>query len=174
MNLQEVLQIKAPSSHQRVVYGLAKSPFVFKVLVALAEKDLDFRLIETFPILVLRAKGETPPPEFVKASPLGKIPAYQEGDWSIADSTVIIAYLDRTYPNKPLYPASKKFAETLWFEKYGDEVLAGVVYHKILVQKMINPKLFGKPTDNTILQQAINKELPPLLDYLNQELQGKK
>lgn len=174
MNLKGVSQIEVPFS-QRIVYGSAKSPFVFKVLVALAEKDLDFTLIETLPTSVLHTKGETPSLEFVKVSPLGKIPAYQEGDWSIVDSTVIIAYLDRAYSNKPLYPASaKKFAETLWFEKYGDEILTGVIYHKIFVQKIINPKLFGKPTDDNILQQAVNQELPSLLDYLNKELQGKK
>lgn len=162
-------------SSQRIVYGSPLSPFVFKVLVTMAEKGLDFKMIETLPATTLKAMGKKASPELIKASPLGKIPAYQEGDWTIADSAVIMEYLDRKYPNHPLYPSEpKKFAETLWFEKYGDEVLASVVHHKILFEKIVKPKLFNKPTGEAILQAAITQELPPLLGYLEKELQGKE
>jgi glutathione S-transferase len=162
-------------STERIVYGSPVSPFVFKVLVTMAEKGLDFKMIETLPVRTLKAMGKKANPAFVKASPLGKIPAYQEGNWTIADSSVIMGYLDRQNPKVPLYPAEpKKFAETLWFEKYGDEIVAGVVHHKILFEKIVKPKLFNKPTDEVILQEAITKELPEILAYLEKELKGKK
>lgn len=171
---KETSQVQGVSA-QRIVYGSASSPFVFKVLVALAEKGLDFTLVETLPAKILQAKGKKPLPEFIKASPLGKIPAYQEGNWTIADSSVIIAYLDRKNSSNPLYPvAAEDLAKTLWFEKYGDEVMAGVVHHKILFEKVVKPKLFEKKTDEAIVQQALTQELPPVLDYLEKELQGKK
>lgn len=161
-------------SSQRIVYGSPLSPFVFKVLVTMAEKGLDFKMIETLPIRSLKAIGKEASPEFIKASPLGKIPAYQEGTWTIADSSVIMAYLDHQYPEKPLYPSEpKKLAETLWFEKYGDDVMAGVIHQKILFEKIVKPKLFKKPTDEGILQTAINQELPEILNYLEKELNGK-
>lgn len=158
-----------------IIYGVPTSPFSFKVLVALAEKNLDFTLIETLPVKAAKGKGQTLSPEFLEASPLGKIPALRWGDFSIADSSVIIAYLDRKAPGNPLYPSQPEdFAKTLWFEKYGDEVVASVVHHKILFEKIVKPKLFGKPTDQAILDQAITQELPEILNYLDKELSGKK
>jgi glutathione S-transferase len=40
-----------------------------------------------------------PRPEFMKISPLGKIPVYED---TIPISSVIIAYLERTHPHPPL------------------------------------------------------------------------
>lgn len=163
------------TSSERIIYGSPVSPFVFKVLVAMAEKGLNFKMIETLPVNTLKAMGKEASPEFKKASPLGKMPAYQEGDWTIADSAVIMEYLDRQNPDKPLYPSEpKKFAETLWFEKYGDEVMASVIHKKILFEMMVKPKLFKKPTDEAIVQKAINQELPEILSYLEKELKGKE
>lgn len=162
-------------SLERIVYGSKSSPFVFKVLVAMAEKGLDFKHIETLPISAMKAKGLEPSPEFQSASPLGKIPAYREGVWTIADSSVIIAYLDRQNPDNPLYPTDpKKYAEARWYEKYGDEVVTEVVHHKILFEKIVKPKLFGKPTNQVILTKAINEELPKVLTYLEHALEGKQ
>lgn len=157
------------------IYGLPTSPFAFKVLVVLAEKNIDFTLVPTLPTTAARMKGQTPSPEFLEASPLGKIPALRWGDFTIADSSVIVAYLDRKTPENPLYPSQPEdFAKTLWFEKYGDEVIAGVVHHKILFEKIIKPKLLGKPTDQAILDEAITQGLPEIFDYLDKELSGKK
>jgi glutathione S-transferase len=158
-----------------VIYGLPTSPFVFKVLVALAEKNIDFTLIPTLPEKAAKAKGQIPSPEFMEASPLGKIPAMRQGDFSVADSSVIVAYLDRKHPENPLYPSQPEdFAKTLWFQQYGDEVVAGVVHHEILFEKIIKPKLFGQPTDQAILDRAITQKLPEILNYLEKELKGKK
>ncbi|MBX9977626.1 MAG: glutathione S-transferase family protein [Alphaproteobacteria bacterium] len=169
-----------PASAARTIYGSQMSPFVLKVIIAMAEKNLDFKLVETLPKKILHAKGSAMLIPFDNASPLGKIPAYREGEygqedsWTIADSAVIIAYLDKNNPEHPLYPTNaKKFAETLWYEKYGDEVMANIIHHKILFEQKIKPVLFKKPTDEKILKDAI-MELPPLFDYLDGKLKGKK
>jgi glutathione S-transferase len=60
------------------VYGANASPFVRKVRVFLAEKGLPYHLEPVFPF--------NPTPEYKKMSPLGKIPAYQEGDVTLSDS----------------------------------------------------------------------------------------
>lgn len=171
------LYAKAKESPQvmRTVYGVVSSPFASKVFIALEEKKLPYTLVETLPLSALKAKNMAPQEGFLKASPLGKIPAYQEGDWAIADSTIITAYLDRANPKHPLYPKNaKEYAKTLWYEKYGDEVVAGVTHHKILFEKIVKPMLFKQPTDNTILEKAINEELPVIFDYLEKELEGKQ
>ena len=66
------------------VYGANASPFVRKVRVALAEKGIPYELDPVFP-------GPGITPEFRQMSPLGKIPAYRDGERTLADSSVIIA-----------------------------------------------------------------------------------
>ncbi|HEX2580145.1 MAG TPA: glutathione S-transferase family protein [Rhabdochlamydiaceae bacterium] len=163
------------AENKLIIYGLPTSPFVFKVLVALAEKNIDFTLSPTLPEKAAKAKGQTPSLEFLAASPLGKIPALRQGNFSIAESSVIVAYLDRKYPEHPLYPSQpEEFAKVLWFQQYGDEVIASVVHHKILFEKIVKPKLFGQTTNQAVLDEAVNNELPKILSYLENELKGKK
>lgn len=165
--------IQHESQSKRILYGSPSSPFVFKVLVAMDEKRLPFSLIDTLPVKTLGALGQKASPEFIHASPLGKIPAYKEGNWTIADSSVIIAYLDRKNPGKPLYPSEpQEFAETLWFENYGDEVMAGTIHKKILFEMIVKPNLLKIPTDKAIVAKAVNEELPEIFSYLERALEG--
>ena len=75
------------------VHGVPLSPFVRKVRIAMLEKGLAYDLVPVIPL---------PPanndPAFRKMSPLGKIPAYEDGDFSISDSSVILNYLDSNEP----------------------------------------------------------------------------
>jgi glutathione S-transferase len=147
----------------RIVYGANGSPFVRKVRVALDEKKLAFEQESIVPFNVS--------PEFRKISPLGKIPAFRDGDRTLADSSVICAYLERQYPEPPLYPSDPyDYARALWFEEYGDSALVAVVGGKIFFPKVIAPRFLGRPTDEAAVQKAIDEELPPLFDYLEAEL----
>src|SRR5205807_1217235 len=99
----------------RTVYGANGSPFVRKVCVMLAEKGLTY---EQEPVIPLNVSAE-----FKKLSPLGKIPAYRDGEATLSDSSIICAYLERKHPEPPLYPAEPfEYARALWFEEYGDTV----------------------------------------------------
>jgi glutathione S-transferase len=51
-----------------IVYGGSVSPFVRKVRVVLAEKELEYTLVQVNPY--------QPPPEFLAISPLRKMPAF--------------------------------------------------------------------------------------------------
>ncbi|HJU27662.1 MAG TPA: glutathione S-transferase family protein [Candidatus Binataceae bacterium] len=149
------------------LYGAPVSPFVRKVMVALAEKGIVY---EHDPVLPAIA-----PTEFKRVgrdvSPLGRIPAYRDDDFSVADSSAIIAYLDRVKPSPTLYPSdTHDYARALWFEEYGDSGLAPIIGTKIFFQKIAGPAFFKQPTDEAIVSKAINEELPPLLDYLESQL----
>ncbi len=160
---------------ERVVYGAKLSPYVFKVLVAMEEKALDYTNEEVLSVAAAKARKEQPSAELIKASPLGKIPAYREGEWTMADSAVITAYLDKQYPQHPLYPSDPKMlANTLWFEKYGDEVMSAIIRVKIFAERVAKPKLFGTPTNEATVQNAINDDLPPIFSYLEKALEGKE
>jgi glutathione S-transferase len=147
------------------LYGASASPFVRKVRVVLAEKKIPHEREDLIPINVS--------PEYRKLSPLGKIPAWQDGDRAISDSSVICAYLERTHPEPRLYPADPfEFARALWFEEYGDTALVNVVGPKIFFQKFVGPRFFNQPTDEAVVRKAVEEELPPLFDYLESQLGG--
>jgi glutathione S-transferase len=147
------------------LWGASVSPFVRKVRVVLAEKKIPHEREDLVPFNVSA--------EYRKLSPLGKIPAWQDGDRAIADSSVICAYLERTHPEPRLYPADPyEYARALWFEEYGDTALLGVVGPKIFFQKVVGPRFFNQPTDEAVVRKAIDDELPPLLDYLESQLGG--
>lgn len=147
------------------VFGINASPYVRKVRVALAEKGIAYDLDPVIPVNVSD--------EYRKMSPLGKIPAFQDGDRTLCDSSIICAYLERTKPQPALYPSDAyDYARVLWFEEYADTALAGVVGPKIFFQKIIGPAFFNRPTDETVVNAALNEELPPLLTYLESQLNG--
>lgn len=155
-----------------ILWGVKGSPYVQKVIVALAEKDLSYEHRQILPKSLLLLRNEAIPAEFERLSPLGKIPILQIGNWGIADSAVITAFLDCEFPSgKKLYPDnSKEYAKALWFEHYADTTLTEVVYKKIFLQRVIKPALLSQPADQTIVEKAISVELPPMLTYLDQTL----
>src|SRR5690242_6895705 len=147
------------------LYGASASPFVRKVRVVLAEKKIPHEREDLIPINVS--------PEYKKISPLGKIPAWQDGDRAIADSSVICAYLERVHPEPRLYPADPyEYARALWFEEYGDSALVSVTGPKIFFQKFVRPRFFHQPTDEAVVKTAIEEELPPLFAYLEGQIDG--
>lgn len=152
-----------------IVWGVKESPYVRKVIVLLEEKKVAYQLNQVLPVSLLTALEKPIPEGFSKASPLGKIPALQDGAIAIADSAVIAAYLEKKYPEVNLYPkALDAYAKALWFEKYADTVMSEVIHTKIFIEKVIKPLLLQMATDEVKVQQAIDTELPSILDYLEQ------
>jgi len=145
------------------LYGIGASPFVRKVRVALAEKGIAYEHEPTIPVNVS--------PEYKKISPLGKIPAYSDDTHTLADSSVICAYLERTHPQPPLYPSDPyEFARALWFEEYADGALVQITGPKIFFQRVVQPKFFNQKCDESIVQKALDEELPPYFDYLESQV----
>jgi glutathione S-transferase len=147
-------------SEQPILHGVNLSPFVRKTRVALAEKGVDYELIPVMPM------GQTD--EYRKISPLGKIPCYQEGDFTLPDSSCIIAYLERTRPEPALYPSDpKEFGRALWYEEYADSKLVGVLttaFFNRVVKKMMKQE----PDEAAIA--ASLEEAKPVFDYLEAEI----
>ena len=98
------------------IYGFPLSPFVRKVVVTVKEKGLDAEVVPSNP--------SQPDPEFAAVSPFHKIPAFRDGDFTLADSTAIVTYLEAKYPEPALLPAAPESrARAIWFEEVADTVL---------------------------------------------------
>jgi glutathione S-transferase len=98
----------------RTLYYTARSPYARKVLILLAEKNLAVELRETDII--------NKSPEFLKISPIGKVPVLVDEDGTtLWDSTLIIEYLDETYPEPNFYPREKKaYLQSRQWEELAD------------------------------------------------------
>lgn len=141
-----------------ILYGSTMSPFVRKVAAYAAEKGIEIDLQPTgFP---------NPTPEFRAASPFGKMPALQDGDYKIADSSAIIHYLEAKYPEPELIPAEPEArGRVIWFDEFADTLLFACGA-KIFFNKIVAPRFLGREGDLSVAEAAERDELPPLLDYL--------
>lgn len=144
-----------------ILYGVSPSPYVRKVRVALAEKGLAYDLEPVMP-------GNVPEP-FKKLSPLSKVPVYQDGEFVLPDSSVIIAYLERSQPQPPLYPSDPmRYGRALWFEEYADTKLIEVIT-PIFSQRFIQRVLFKQQSDEALVERQLGLLIPPVFDYLESE-----
>jgi glutathione S-transferase len=140
-----------------ILFGSPVSPFVRKVQAYLAERQLEAELV---PVGI----GD-PNPEFAKASPLKKMPALQDGDFGIADSSAIITYLEAKYPGSGLIPETAEGkARVQWFDEFADTVL-GPAGGKIFFNRIVAPKFIGREGNEALAQEG-EAELPKLFDYL--------
>ena len=144
-----------------ILYGINLSTFTRKVRLALAEKDLDYRL-ET------AAMGS---PKVRALHPLGKIPVLEDAGITIPDSSVSIAYLEHAYPARPLYPAdAQALARALWLEEYADTRLREVTL-PFFSENVVKPLFQGKPADAAVLATAAVPR-DHAFDYLERYLQA--
>lgn len=141
-----------------IIYGSSLSPFVRKLVALAREKGLEFDLKPT-------GRGEADP-EFVKASPLRKMPALVDGDYTLADSSAIAHYLDAQYPEVPMIPADPRArGTTVWWDEYGDTILCGCGA-KIFFNRVVAPLFLGREGDEAVAAKAEAEDLPPILDFL--------
>lgn len=141
-----------------IVKGATPSPFARKVIVALEEKGIPYRLESLTPF--------PKTPELLEISPLGKIPVLQDGDVHIPDSSVILAYLERTHPTPPLVPDDPAGFARAWFlEEFSDTRIVDVVT-PIPFEKFIKPMIFQQETDQERVDRIVAEDLPPLFEQL--------
>lgn len=141
-----------------ILHGVSASPYVRKVIAVLAMKQLPFEHRQQMPF----ARDA----EFNKISPLGKIPALQDGDITLCDSTVICEYLEDTHPEVNVYPTNHADrAKARWIEELAGsrvtELATGIFF-----ERFMRPSVFKKDPNEALVEKIIDKDLPPILDYL--------
>lgn len=146
------------------VYGVHGSPFVRKVLVALDFKNIPHEIVAQMPF-----SGDK---EYLEINPLGKVPTLVDGDLTLGDSKVICRYLESAYPDPALYPHDlKQRAMADWYEDLCGgrvaELAAGIFF-----QRFMRPFAFKQDPDEELVAKIIEKDLPPLLDYLDSQVPG--
>lgn len=155
-----------------VLYGSPVSPFVRKAAAVCIEKGVPFD-IEAVNVF-------DPPQWFRDISPMKRIPVLRdrsiatEGkEGTIADSSAICAYIERKHPEPSLYCTDAyAHGRALMIEEYVDTTLAlsgGLgIFRPIFFS--VNQ---GKEPDLEKARATWANDLPPILGFLDSELDGR-
>ncbi|MCP4409381.1 MAG: glutathione S-transferase family protein, partial [Gammaproteobacteria bacterium] len=136
---------------------------VRKVRVALALKGLEYESEGTFP--------GTKTPEYLAISPLGKIPAFEDGDLVICDSNVIVEYLEEQYPEIPVRPSNiADRARSRWLEEYAGSMFYTPLAAKIFMERLTRPYQTKVLGDESVAEDSIKNLVPPIFDYVESQL----
>ena len=145
------------------IHGASLSPFVRKVRVCLLLKSIDYDLTMVFP--------GSEDPEFRKISPLGKIPAFTDGAYSLCDSSAICAYLEKKQPTPAIFPDdAAALGKALWYEEYADTKMLEDATVQIFFPRVVTAKLMRQEIDTVAVQQVVDQNVPPIFDYLEDQL----
>ncbi|PAU86601.1 glutathione S-transferase [Pseudomonas sp. WN033] len=148
------------------LYGAILSPFVRKVRIVLAEHSIAHEHVPVPPF--------QQPDWYRDISPLGRIPAIRDGELNLADSAVIAQYLEDTYGQTSLYGNDpQQAAQVRWLEKYADYELAPWATFAVFRNRIVKP-VVGQHCDETQVREALDERLPPLFDYLEGLLNGRR
>ena len=127
------------------LYWGSGSPFVWRVMLTLEVKGLAYesKLLEF-------SKGEHKTPAYLRLNPRGKVPTLKDGDFVLYESLAIMSYLDRKYPEPPLFGKTPEETGLIW------RALAECESYFVSAgDKVVRPIFFGKGLDKVEeIQQA--------------------
>lgn len=90
-------------------YWGSGSPWAWRAMLGLELKGLAYESK-----LLQFSKGEHRRPEMLALNPRGKVPVLVHGDTVVYESLAILAYLDRAFPEPPLFGATAQEAALVW------------------------------------------------------------
>lgn len=144
------------------IHGVPISVHTRKVIVAALHKGLPYELLPVVPVI-----PGNPPPNWRSLSPTGKIPVLSDGDFHLADSAAICAYLERLHPQAPLYPAAARdFAQALSIEQYAGALFAEVV-RPLFHETFVSPNIHKQPADGARIDAVLTDAAPPMFAHLD-------
>ena len=135
------------------LYWGSGSPFAWRVMLTLEVKGLAYesKLLEF-------SKGEHKTPAYLQLNPRGKVPTLKDGDFVLYESLAIMSYLDRKYPQPPLFGKTPEETGLIW-----RALIECECYMVSSGDKFVRPIFFGKGLDKVDeIQQAaeaIRREL---------------
>jgi glutathione S-transferase len=145
------------------IIGSYLSPYVRKVLVALDLKGIAYEIDPIVPFF-----GDD---RFAALSPLRRIPVFVDERVTLADSSVICQYLEDRHPEPALYPSDvAERAHARWLEEYADTRMGDVFIWALFNQVVINPFVWGTPTDQAVVDRTLAEDVPQVLDYLESQV----
>ena len=144
------------------LYWGSGSPFAWRVMLTLEVKGLPYesKLLEF-------SKQQHKAADYLRLNPHGKVPTLKDGDYVVYESLAIMAYLDRKYPDPPLFGTTAEATGSIW------QIISETEsYLATAGDKLVRPMFFGKGLDQVeLIQEAartVRRELALLDERLTQ------
>jgi glutathione S-transferase len=144
------------------VYWGSGSPFAWRVLLTLEVKGLAYQST-----LLEFSKGEHKASGFLKLNPRGKVPVLKDDEFVLSESLAIIAYLDKKYPEPPLFGTSPQETGLIW-----RAILEMEAYIVSAGDKLARPLFFGQGLEETDKIQEAAATIRRELKRIDTELEG--
>jgi len=142
------------------IYWGSGSPFAWRALLTLEVKKAHYtsRLMEF-------SKGDLKTPKFLALNPRGKVPTLKDDGFVLSESLAIMAYLDRKFPEPPLFGRSDRETGRIW-----SVTLESSNYLEPVDQRVVAPIFFGRAAEKANDIRAARKDLHSELQNLEQKL----
>lgn len=110
------------------LYWGSGSPFSWRALLALEYKRVSYESHQ-----VQFAKQEHKSPQMLSMNPRGRVPVLKDGDFVCYESLAILHYLERKYPDPPLFGRTPEEGGTIMrviceYQAYVEEHIQKIVY----------------------------------------------
>jgi glutathione S-transferase len=132
-----------------IVYGFPRSTFVNIVRLVLTHKEVPYKFHDL-------------EPEMGKAThlvlhPFNRVPILRHGDFTVYETSAIVAYIDETFPRLPLQPTSipDRARMDQWISAVNSYYYPYMIYH-VSHERNVFPEL-GIPTDEKVVAHAVPK-----------------
>ena len=104
------------------------SPYSWRALLALEYKQLPY-----VSHLVQFAKQEHKSPQMLKMNPRGRVPVLKDGDYVCFESLAILHYLDRKFPERPLFGVAAEEAGSIErviceYQSYAEDHIQKIIF----------------------------------------------
>jgi len=147
------------------IHGVPLSVHARKAIVTAILKDIDHRVEPVIPF--------NPPPNWLALSPTGLIPAMQDGDFAVAESSAICLYLERKQPAPAILPAGERdYGRAMFLDGYSGWMFRSLV-HGLFFQKVINPVILKGATDQAVIDNILATVRPKVFGYLESQIDGR-
>jgi glutathione S-transferase len=131
------------------VHGIPGSPFLRTVEIVLQEKDAPYRLRAMSP-------ADMKTPEHLALHPFGRIPMFEEDDFTLYETQAIVRYVDDIFPHPPLTPTDPRQRARMnqaigiieWY--FFPKAAAPIGF-----QRIIGPRLLGLQSDEAVIAEAM-------------------
>jgi glutathione S-transferase len=132
-----------------IVYGFPRSTFVNIVRLVLTYKEAPY----TFHDL----EQEMGKPSHLALHPFNRVPILRHGDFTLYETSAIIAYIDETFPRLPLQPRDIPGRARMdqWISMVNSYYYPYMIYH-VTHERLVFPEL-GIVSDEKVVAHALPK-----------------
>jgi glutathione S-transferase len=132
-----------------IVYGFPRSTFVHIVRLVLIHEEVPYTFRDLEP--------EMGKPTHLALHPFNRVPILQHNDFTLYETSAIVAYLDDTFEKPMLQPNSTRERARMnqWISSVNSYYYPYMVYH-VTHERLVFPQL-GIPSDEKVVAHALPK-----------------